>query len=207
MKKNLTIWFVLCVFAVPFSAYGIYALYKNSRPLPVMGTVAGEEGRTPPDFMMINQQGETVGRNQWKDKIVVVDFFFTNCATICPDMTRNLRQVQEVYKNSKDVMLSSFTVDPVSDSISVLQDYAMKYGVSADQWQLLTGDKKQIYRLARNSFRVVATDGDGGPGDFIHSEKLILLDKEQRIRGYYDGTSQKEVNKLIRDIKKLRNEK
>ena len=104
-------------------------------------------------------------------------------------------------------MLSSFTVDPVSDSISVLQNYAMKYGVSADQWQLLTGDKKQIYRLARNSFRVVATDGDGGPGDFIHSEKLILLDKEQRIRGYYDGTSQKEVNKLIRDIKKLRNEK
>ena len=156
---------------------------------------------------MQNQSGDVVNGDQWNNRIVIVDFFFTSCATICPDMTKSLRRVQEKYRNDKDVVITSFTVDPVSDSSPVLRDYAAQYGIANEQWQLLTGDKKEIYRLARNDFRVVATEGDGGPGDFIHSEKLILLDRSRRIRGYYDGTSEKEVNKLIKDIKKLRNEK
>jgi protein SCO1/2 len=207
MKHSLTIWFVMLVFLLPLSGYGLYRLYKSTRPLPVLGNLKGEEGRRAGDFKMMNQEAVSIDRNDWEGRIVVVDFFFTSCATICPDMTRSLARVQQSYKNAGDVMICSFSVDPESDSSAALREYASKYGVSAGQWHLLTGNKKEIYRLARNGFRVVATDGDGGPGDFIHSEKLILLDREQQIRGYYDGTSEKEVNKLIKDIKKLRNEK
>jgi protein SCO1/2 len=207
MKNNLTIWFLLIVFALPFSAFALYTLYKNTRPLPVYGSVKGDPDHRVGAFSLIDQDGKQADGGAWKDRIVVVDFFFTSCATICPDLTRNLRKVSEQFKGDDDVRIASFSVDPESDSASVLKEYAGRYGISDARWQLLTGDKKQIYLLARNGFKVVATEGDGDAGDFIHTEKFILLDREQRIRGYYDGTSDKDVNKLIRDIKKLRNEK
>lgn len=208
MKKNATaIWFVLLVFVLPFSAYGVYNLIKNSRPLPIYGNVEEGNDHRVGEFKMTDQLGIEYTNEAWKDRIVVADFFFTSCPTICPSMTKSLKRVQDIYKNDKQVIITSFSVDPETDSAATLKDYAKRYGVLNDKWHLLTGEKKAIYRLARNSFKVVATDGDGGPGDFIHSEKLVLLDRRQRIRGYYDGTDEKEVNKLIRDIKKLRNEK
>lgn len=207
MKKATTIWFVLLVFVLPFSAYGIYNLLKDSGPLPVYGNVEEGKDHRVGEFRMTDQLGNVITSKDWEGKIVVADFFFTSCATICPGMTKSLKRVQDAYRVDKDIIITSFTVDPESDSASALNEYAKKYGVSDDRWHLLTGDKKEIYRLARNGFKIVATDGDGGPGDFIHSEKLVLLDRTQRIRGYYDGTSEKEVNKLLKDIKKLRNEK
>ena len=207
MRNNLTIWFLLIVFALPFSAYALYTLYRNTRPLPVYGSVSGGPEHRVGGFSLVDQDGKQADGEAWKGRIVVVDFFVTSCATICPDLTRNLRKVSEQFKGDDDVRIASFSVDPESDSASVLKEYAGRYGISDARWQLLTGDKKQIYLLARNGFKVVATEGDGDAGDFIHTEKFILLDRQQRIRGYYDGTSDKDVSKLIRDIKKLRNEK
>jgi protein SCO1 len=108
----------------------------------------------------------------------------------------------QVYANDKELLLTSFTVDPERDSVNRLRDYAAQKNIHGN-WLLLTGDKKQIYKLARKSFLVSATDGDGGPQDFIHSELLILVDRNKRIRGYYNGTVDNEVNELIRDIGRL----
>jgi protein SCO1/2 len=121
-------------------------------------------------------------------------------------MTNSLKTVQEAYKDDPTILLHSISIDPERDSATQLRKYADQYEINTKNWSLLTGNKKDIYKMARNSFMIVATDGDGGPDDFIHSEKLVLIDTKKRIRGYYDGTSSKEVNQLIRDIKKLKNE-
>ena len=154
---------------------------------------------------MINQNGEARSTKEWEDKIVVADFFFTTCPTICPKMTASLKKVGEIYQDD-EVLINSFTVDPEKDDPKKLTAYIKKFNLPVENWDLLTGSKKEIYKLARNSFMVVATDGDGGPGDFIHSENLVLVDKKKRIRGYYDGTDKNEVEQLIIDIKKLKNE-
>ncbi|MDF2382493.1 SCO family protein [Nostoc ellipsosporum NOK] len=205
MKKNTTLTlFVLIVFAVPFTVYAMVNLYERKwETLPVFG----KKDHHVAAFTMQNQNGVTVTEDRWKDKIVVANFFFTRCPVICPKMTSHLRQVQQAFAGDPGVWISSFTVDPENDSSAQLSAYAHRFALDTHQWDLLTGDKKAIYALARNSFLVVATDGDGGPNDFIHSEKLVLLDKQQRVRGYYDGTSDAEVAQLLTDIKKLKHEK
>jgi protein SCO1 len=120
-------------------------------------------------------------------------------------MTRSLKKVQQLYADEKDLLISSFSVDPERDSAARLKEFAERMDIK-DNWQLITGDKKEIYKLARNSFKIVATDGDGGPDDFIHSELLVLVDKEGRIRGYYNGTDGEDVNNLLRDINRLKKE-
>ena len=121
-------------------------------------------------------------------------------------MTKNLKDVAIAFKNDHEILISSFTVDPYRDSARQLKSFSKRMNIDNSNWHLLTGDKKEIYRLARNSFFIVATDGDGGPADFIHSEKLVLIDKQKRIRDYYEGTNEREVQRLIHDIKKLREE-
>ena len=116
-----------------------------------------------------------------------------------------MKYVQQANFTNTDFQLISFTVDPERDDVARLNDYALNMDIK-NNWQLLTGEKKQIYRLARNSFKIVATDGDGGPDDFIHSELLVLIDKKKRIRGYYNGTLEQEVTTLIKDIERLRRE-
>lgn len=157
-------------------------------------------------FLLINQDNIKSGTERWNDKIVVVNFFFTHCMGVCPKMTNNLKKVQEAYHDDTSVIINSLTVDPASDSTAQLKLYSERFGIQSKNWQLLTGDKKEIYRLARNEFKILATDGDGGPNDFIHSEKLVLVDKQKRIRGYYDGTDMTEVKQLIKDILKLKDE-
>ena len=117
-----------------------------------------------------------------------------------------MKLVNEEFKNDNSILLNSFSVDPERDSATQLKTYADRFGIVTAKWDLLTGDKREIYKLARNSFMIVATDGDGGPNDFIHSERLVLIDAQKRIRGYYDGTSDKEVKQLVNDIKKLKHE-
>lgn len=156
---------------------------------------------------MTNQVGQNVSTEDWMNKIVVVDFFFTHCPIVCPKLTNSIQRVQQNFKSDNGILFNSFSVDPERDSISVLEEYTKRFALNTHNWQLLTGDKKEIYKLARNSFMVAATDGDGGPEDFIHSEKLVLIDKQKRIRGYYNGTDATAVNQLMEDIKKLKNEK
>jgi len=158
------------------------------------------------DFSLINQNGKTITQEDYKDKIYVADFFFTTCQTICPIMTDNMVVVQERLKNDFEIMLLSHSVTPVIDSVPQLKKYALEKGVDDDKWNLVTGDKKQIYQLARKSYLAVKTDGNGDEYDMIHTENFILIDKKKRIRGFYDGTDSEEIEQLLMDIEILKKE-
>ncbi|EID76392.1 SCO family protein [Imtechella halotolerans] len=159
------------------------------------------------DFQLVNQNGKIITQKEYENKIYIADFFFTTCPTICPVMTKNMVAIQEVIKNDPDVMLLSHTVTPDIDSVAQLKKYAMEKGVIDSKWNLVTGDKKEIYQLARKSYLAVKEDGDGGPFDMIHTENFILVDKQKRIRGFYDGTDAEEMEKLIDDLRILKAEK
>jgi protein SCO1/2 len=156
------------------------------------------------DFELINQNGDTVTHEQYAQKIYIADFFFTTCPTICPVMTANMVDIQKIIQDDDEVMLLSHSVTPEIDSVPQLKKYALEKGVIDAKWNLVTGSKKQIYELARKSYLAVLTDGDGGPYDMIHTENFILVDKERRIRGFYDGTSREEIAKLLEDLKVLK---
>ncbi len=158
------------------------------------------------DFSLTNQNGKVITQENYKDKIYVADFFFTTCATICPIMTGNMAEIQMELLDDNDVMLLSHSVTPNIDSVAQLKRYADRKGVIDAKWNLVTGDKKQIYELARKSYLAVKTDGDGGPYDMIHTENFILVDKERRIRGFYDGTKKEDMEKLLGDIRILQAE-
>lgn len=121
-------------------------------------------------------------------------------------MAYNMSELQEYYKNDKDIMFLSHSVTPVIDSVSVLKEYADRKGVIDGKWNVTTGSKKHIYELARKSYFAVLESGDGGEDDFIHTEQFVLVDKERRIRGYYDGTEKKDMDKLKNDIALLKEE-
>ena len=157
------------------------------------------------DFSLINQNGDTITQENYRDKIYVADFFFTTCPTICPIMTANLVEVQAALVNDPEVLLLSHSVTPEIDTVAQLKKYAIEKGVNDAKWNLVTGDKKQIYELARKSYLAVQEDGDGGPFDMIHTENFILVDKQRRIRGFYDGTKEEEMDRLLSDIEILKN--
>ena len=152
------------------------------------------------DFSLTNQNGKTITQSDYKGKIYIADFFFTTCPTICPIMTKNMTKIQEKIIDDDNVMLLSHSVTPVIDSVAQLKKYALEKGVNDTKWNLVTGDKKQIYHLARKSYLAVKNDGDGGPFDMIHTENFILVDKERRIRGFYDGTNTEDIEKLLKDL-------
>jgi protein SCO1/2 len=157
------------------------------------------------NFSLTNQNGELINQEFYQNKIYIADFFFTTCPDICPKMTENMGYLQNELKNQTDVLLVSFSVTPNIDSVSVLRAYADLKGVDDSKWNLFTGSKKDIYELARKSFLVAKNDGDGGKYDMIHTENFVLIDKENRIRGFYDGTNEVEMNKLLKDVKILQN--
>lgn len=152
------------------------------------------------NFQLVNQNGDTITQEDYLDKIYVADFFFTTCPSICPIMTKNMAEIQGTILDDKEIMLLSHSVTPQIDSVEQLKKYALEKGVVDTKWNLVTGDKRQIYELARKSYLAVKTDGDGGPYDMIHTENFILIDKEKRIRGFYDGTNREEIEKLLSDI-------
>ncbi|RLD30101.1 MAG: SCO family protein [Bacteroidetes bacterium] len=156
------------------------------------------------DFSLINQNGKTITQDDYKDKIYVADFFFTTCQTICPIMTKNMHEIQKKIIADDEIMLLSHTVTPKIDTVAQLKRYADEKGVNASKWNLVTGDKKQIYELARKSYLAVKDEGDGGPFDMIHTENFMLIDKKRQIRGFYDGTDSKEIERLLKDIKVLK---
>jgi protein SCO1/2 len=152
------------------------------------------------NFSLTNQNGKTITQDDYKDKIYVADFFFTTCQTICPIMTKNMHEVQKKFITDNEVMMLSHTVTPTIDTVEQLKRYAQEKGVNASKWNLVTGDKKQIYELARKSYLAVKDDGNGGAFDMIHTENFMLIDKARQIRGFYDGTDLKEIDRLIDDI-------
>lgn len=158
------------------------------------------------NFRLTNQNGHIVTQQDYENKIYVADFFFTTCPSICPIMTDNMGYVQSQILNDSNVKLLSFSVTPEIDSVPQLKKYALEKGVKDEKWNLLTGDKKEIYTLARKSYFVVKEDGDGGPHDMIHTENFVLIDPDKRIRGYYDGTDRAAMQTLLEDMTTLKNE-
>ena len=158
------------------------------------------------DFSLINQNGETITQENYKDKIYVADFFFTTCKTICPIMTKNMHIIQKEIITDNEVMLLSHSVTPEIDTVAQLKRYAKEKHVNSSKWNLVTGDKKQIYELARKSYLAVKDNGDGGPFDMVHTENFMLIDKKRQIRGFYDGTNLEDINRLLDDIAILKEE-
>lgn len=202
---------VLAVLLLPSIAYLLLQSGDNQyRKLLIYGPrEAPESGmsdtvfHTIQPFELVAHTGLSFSSEQLAGKIYVADFFFATCQTICPKMTMQMKRVQEAFKNDTTVLLISHTVNPAHDTVEVLRAYADESGAAEGKWFFLTGDKKTIYDLARHSYFVTALPGDGGPHDFIHTEKLILVDPDNRIRGYYDGTEIDDVNRLIEETKVL----
>jgi len=157
-------------------------------------------------FSLTNQNGLKVTEQDYRNNIYVADFFFTTCQGICPKMTANMGLIQEAIKEDSQVKLVSFSVTPEIDSVAQLKKYALEKGVIDTKWNLLTGEKKHIYELARKSFFAAKNDGDGNNNQLIHTENFILIDPDKRIRGFYDGTDSNVMKKLIADIKILQKE-
>lgn len=161
---------------------------------------------TIPKFTLTNQLGKTVSLSDAGNKVVVVDFFFTHCPSFCPTLTRNMRKLQESFHtNDTLVQFISFSVDPERDSVPVLKAYADRYGVEHDNWWMLTGSKDTIYTLAERDFKVAAEDS--GHMNFVHTDRMVLLDQERYIRGYYNGQDTVDMARLVNDIVLLSLEK
>ena len=216
-KKFKTLGMVLLFLSI-IIIYSIYTLLKPDPELPIFqpDMVNAElvdstvqyvrKYHKIADFELLNQNGETITQDFYKDKIYVADFFFTTCVTICPIMTDHMLKIQEQIKNDPEVFLLSHTVIPKADSVPQLKKYALEKGVIDAKWNLVTGDKKQIYDLARKSYLATKTQGDAGPYDMIHTENFVLVDKKRQIRGFYDGTKPDAIEQLMKDIKILKAE-
>jgi len=216
-KKSIPTLAIMAVFSV-LMVYAIYTLLTPEKRLPVYNPADVNpklvdesikhvrRNHKVADFSLINQNGVTITQQDYEGKIYVADFFFTRCMTICPVMTNNIGKLQEVFKNDDDIKFLSLSVTPEMDSIPILRAYADKKGVIDAKWNITTGDKKHIYHLARKSYFTVLDEGDGGLQDFIHTENFVLVDKKLQIRGYYDGTDNEDIERLIVDIKILQEE-
>lgn len=155
------------------------------------------------DFSLTDQTGKTVTRADFKNSITVVDFFFTSCQGICPVMNTQMKRVYDTYRGNKEVKFISHTVNPEKDSAEVLAAYAKKYDADPDQWHFVTGEKTELYKLARKSYLISDTNGDGGKEDFVHSQNFALIDKEGHIRGVYNGIDTTDVNRLLVEMNVL----
>lgn len=168
--------------------------------------------QTIPSFSLTNETGKTFDSKSLKGKIFVASFFFTRCTTICPKITSQVSRVQDTFLGDPEVQLLSISVDPKFDQPEQLALYAKRFDANKDQWHFLTGEKKIIYPLVLKGFHVPLADASEydaaikNPDEtFIHSERLVLVDKEGIIRGFYDGTDKKEVDRLLVEIKVLKN--
>jgi protein SCO1/2 len=153
-----------------------------------------------PAFKFTDQYNHIVDTLTVREKIYVAEFFFATCQSICPVMNRNLKKIYERFRSRPDFLIISHTVDPENDSVAALKEYARSFGVNDQKWLFVTGEKSQLYNMARKGYLLNADEGDGGTEDFIHTPFFALVDKERHIRGFYDGTDTAEVNRLEQEI-------
>ena len=206
--------FITVVFILAFSAVAItlfYTILKPAETLPIYQPAEVNEKLVDSsiihiskyhkisDFELTNQNGQKITQEFYNNKIYVADFFFTTCQDICPIMTKNMFRLQEELKDDNDILFLSHTVIPEVDTVQQLKKYAVENNVDDSKWNLVTGEKKQIYDLARKSYLAVE-DAEYGKFDMIHTENFILIDKQRQIRGFYDGTNDDEIEQLISDI-------
>lgn len=216
------------LFLVVFFVLGVTITYFMIKPskeksLPVINPVDVNQEMVDPEllrigyghkignFSFLNQDGIVITQQDVKGKVFVAEYFFTTCGTICPIMNVQMQRVHKAFQANHNVRILSFTVDPKVDTVAQMKRYAVAHGADAKSWFFLTGTQEKLYALARKSFFVLKpaeTENQGDVGsDFIHTNNFVLVDKEMRIRGYYDGTNSKEVDELIGDIALLVKEK
>lgn len=194
-----------------------YSILKPAEVLPVYqpsevsAALVSQEIRhqkkyhTISNFSLTNQNGQTITQDTYKDKIYVADFFFTTCQTICPVMTGNMLELQNKLINNPQVLLLSHTVMPEVDSVAQLKKYATQKKVNPTKWNLVTGNKQEIYNLARKQY-LVAKENPEDPLGLVHTENFVLIDTSKRIRGFYDGTQAQEMDRILHDIDVLQNQ-
>jgi len=202
-------------------AYGAYVSFQNPKPPRILDTYGNQEIDTVdekgnpvkvkvihqvPDFRFVDQEGNWITQQSVQGKTIVADFFFTTCESICPVMSKEMMKMAKDLGNDTSVVFLSHTVDPETDSIPQLKAYASAHQAKSTQWHFMTGEKRALYDMARHGYFVTATEGDGGPDDFVHTQNFVLVDKYRHIRGYYDGTDSLEMGKLRKDIELLRKE-
>lgn len=158
------------------------------------------------DFSFVDQDSNVVTQETFHDKIYVTDFFFTSCRTICPVMKTQMLRVYDSIKTEPDVLLLSHTIDPEYDTVGLLHDFADRLGVTSDKWHFVTGNQEDIFNIAQTSYFATALADKTEPDGYIHSGAFLLIDKDRRIRGKYDGTKEDDVNRLLNDIDRLRKE-
>ncbi len=191
---------------------------KREANLPILGyrevAAKEEDGKkvidtvyhTIADFEFVNQDSAIITPKTFEGKIYITDFFFTSCRTICPKMKTQMLRVYDSIQSMPDVLILSHTIDPEHDTVALLRDFAERLGVSSNKWHFVTGEQDKIYTLAQTSYFATAMVDNTEPDGFIHSGAFLLIDKERRIRGKYDGTVEADVDRLIRDIRRLRRE-
>lgn len=204
MKKIFGVAFILALTACKFNGdKGPLPFYGNRTPTIVNGKT-DTIYQTIPAFKTVNQYGDSITNKSLDGNIYVADFFFTTCPSICPTMHRNMLTVYEAFKAEKDFKIISYSIDPKHDSVAVLRKYADKLGITGNTWWLLQGKKEEIYKLSESY--LVGKPKEDAQQQFIHDGFFILIDKQKRIRGFYDGTVPDQVANLIKDIKKLKTE-
>ena len=204
---------ILSFFAIFFTSVAIayFMYFRPEEDLPVYqpsdlnpalvdASAMREEDHRVLDFELINHLGDSVSLEDVAGDILVVDFFFSRCATICPLMTQNIKRVHDRLDPQMPVRILSHSVTPQADSVSVLSRYAEKHGANPALWWFLTGEKTEVYRLARQSYFSCLDEGDGGFQDFVHTENIVLVDAKGRLRGFYDGTDEKAMSQLFNDL-------
>ncbi len=199
---------------------GYYFIKPSEKALPIINPVDVNDSVVASDllnvgqghrigsFSFYNQDSVLVASKDFEGKVWVAEYFFTTCGSICPLMNEQMKRVQNKFKGDKELVILSFTVTPEIDTVAQMKRHADYLGAKLPQWQLLTGKKEDLYRLARRSFFLLkpaeaANMSDAG-NDFIHTNNFVLVDQERRIRGYYDGTNPKEVDQLMKDIERLK---
>jgi len=211
--KGIVAFALITILAI---AYSYICFFKVEETLPIYQPfdinpalvdldLRNEEDHRISDFKLINHLGDTISKADVEGQILVVEFFFTRCATICPVMSSNLKLLHDGI--SDGVRILSHSVTPVADSVSVLNAYAEKHSADPSKWWFLTGEKDEVYRLARKSYFACLDEGDGGYQDFVHTENIVLVDAKGRLRGFYDGTSEQGISLLYQDIQVLLQEK
>lgn len=201
MSRNKLLNIGIAIVALAFLSLG-YFHFKKDKPARIL-PVYGPAGHTVRDFRLIDQAGNSITQSTMAGKVYVLDYFFTTCPSICPIMSNQMKRAYEKFKGNELVAFISHTVDPETDSVPVLAKYAQDHGADAGQWHFVTGDKKELYDLARKSYFLDPGEGKGDAEDFIHTPMFVLVDREKRIRGYYDGTNASEVDKMIAEIELL----
>lgn len=217
--KNVLFRFLLLFVVIGGCATIVYGILYHKTDLPIYNPSdinpklvdknlrLKTKDHTIGDFNLTDQFNKTVTPKDFENKIYVASFIFTTCQGICPSMTGNLKSVYALYKEDPEVKFLSHSVMPEVDSVPVLKAYAEKYDVKDNsKWHFTTADRKQIYNLARKHYFAATDSGDGGPQDFVHTENLVLIDKEKRLRGFYDGTNYDAIDKLKEDIAILKEE-